>query len=175
MKKRFRDTEVWKLLRVLLELTAIILTILALIHACEWFISEAHAEKEPEARWVFCNDILLVREGPKKTYMATGELDPGTMVWTDGKIRNGYCHLVNLANESGDGWVKNVYLTDEEPLQIDREARVISKGRLAARRTVNGELRKWLKPDSTVTVYWITDEWAVTSQGYVMLKYLEFN
>ena len=175
MTKRFRDTEVWKLLRVFAEIALIVLAVLALIHGCEWVISEAHAEKEPEARWVFCNDVLLVREGPKKSSAATGELDPGTMVWTDGKVRNGYCHLVNLANESGDGWVRKVYLVDEEPVRIEREATVVSKGRLAARRTVGGERKAWLKPQSTLDVYWITSEWAVTNKGYVMLKYLEFN
>ena len=171
MKKRFRDTIAWKLIRTILQLIALIALMLLFI----WIGSEVRAEKEPEARWVFCNDVLLVREGPKKTHTATGELEPGTQVWTDGKVRNGYCHLVNLANESGDGWVRSIYLTDKEPQKIDCEATVISKGRLAARRTVNGERTSWLKPLSTVTVYWATDEWAVTNKGYVMTKYLEFD
>jgi len=171
MKKRFRDTIGWKLLRTFLELIAIIVVILVFM----WIGSVVRAEREPEARWVFCNDALLVREGPKKTFTATGELEPGTQVWTDGKVCNGYCHLVNLANESGDGWVRNIYLTDEEPEKVSAEATVISKGRLAARRTVNGERKAWLKPLSTITVYWITSEWAVTNKGYVMSKYLEFD
>lgn len=175
MRKRFRDSEAWKWIRTILQLVGIAIGIFLLITACGAILDEAHAETEPEARWVFCNDVLLVREGPKKALPATGELEPGTMVWTDGKVRNGYCHLINLANESGDGWVKSIYLTDEEPMRIDREATVISKGRLAARRTVGGERKAWLKPQSVLTVYWMTSEWAVTNKGYVMVRYLEFN
>lgn len=175
MKKPFRDTELWKWIRTLIEFLVLILLVLAVINACSWMTEQAHAETEPEARWVFCADVLLVREGPKKSWAATGELEPGTMVWTDGKVRNGYIHLVNLANESGDGWVKKVYLIDEEPYRMDREGTVISKGRLSARRTIGGERRAWLKPRSTVTVYWMTDEWCVTNKGYVMTKYLEFD
>ena len=173
MKKRFRDTGVWKVIRTVLELAAMTLMVLALIQACEFVMNQAHAETEP--MWVFCDDVLLVREGPKKSCTATGELEAGTMVWTDGTVRNGYCHLINLANETGDGWVKRSYLTGEEPMRIDREATVASKGRLAARRSAGGERKAWLKPGSTLNVYWITAEWAVTNKGYVMLKYLEFN
>lgn len=173
--KRFRNTEVWKYIRTLLEMIGLALLILALIHACEWVIGQAKAEEEFEPRWVICHDALLVREYPSKRSVAVGELEPGTMVWTDGKTRNGYTHLVNLANETGDGWVGGKYLIGEEPYRIDREATVVSRGRLAARKTMGGKLRTWLKPLSTVMVYWLTSEWAVTEKGYVMVKYLEFN
>ena len=176
MKKRFRDTEVWKWIRTLLQFAGFILFILAVIALFQWLgVAEANAETEPEAMWVICDDVLLVREGPKKTYVAVGELEPGTMVWTDGKTRNGFTHLVNLASETGDGWVGSKYLIDEEPYWIDREATVISRGRLAARKTMGGTVRTWLQPLSTITVYWLTSEWAVTEKGYVMVKYLEFN
>ena len=173
MKKRFRETEGWKWVRTLAEFALLALIILALITACEWAFSQVRAEKATETRWVFCRDTLLVREGTKKTFPATGELEPGTMVFTDGKVRNGYIHLIGLANESGDGWARKIYIVDEEPEVLNCRAEVISKGRLAARKSIGGELKKWLKPGSNLTAYIATSEWCITDSGYVMMKYIE--
>lgn len=173
MKKPFRDTEGWKWLRTLLQLIGIALFLIAASAALRWLTSDALAESMPEERWVFCEDVLLVREGPGKKATATGELEPGTMVYTDRKTRNGYTHLVGLANESGDGWVRSVYLSREKTEKVGREATVISKGRLAARQYVGGKRKAWLKPGSRLKVYLRTAEWCVTDRGYVMTKYLK--
>ena len=69
--------------------------------------------------------------------------------------------------------MRSVYLADEEPTRVDCTGIVISTGRLAARRSVGGERKNWLKPGSTVKVSWVTSEWCVTNKGYVMLEYIE--
>jgi len=171
MKKRFRDTEVWKILRTVLEMIALILAIWLMIQCVDWLGGQVKAEK----MWVICSpdDVLLVRESPKKTAQATSELTPGTAVETSGKVRNGYTKLTDMASESEVGWVRSVYLVDEAPEYIGRTATVVSKGRLAARRCIGGERIRWLKPGSTVTVWFRTSEWSVTDRGYVQSRFLQ--
>lgn len=172
MKKPFRDTEWWKLIRTVLQMIGIAALMWLMIEAARWAVTEVHAEDR--TMWAICqpDDVLIVRDGPKKGFAATGELKPGTAVTTDGKKRNGYLHLVDMANESGTGWVRSIYLVDEEPETVNRTATVISKGRLAARRCIGGERVRWLKPGQTVTVYYRTSEWCVTDKGYVVTRYL---
>ena len=170
MKKRFRDTEAWKYIRTVLEMIALVFGIWLLVQCFEWLGGQVKAE----TMWVVCSpdDVLLVRESPKKTSAAVSELVPGTEVETSGKVRNGYTKLTGLASESENGWVRSIYLVDEEPEYIGRAATVISKGRLAARRCIGGERVRWLKPGSTVTVWFRTSEWSVTDKGYVQSRYL---
>ena len=172
MKKRFRDTEVWKWIRTLLEFGLLVLIILAVMAVYSWVVESIHAEEG--TRWVICqpDDVVMIREGPKKSRTATGELEPCEAVRTDGKTRNGFTHLIDMANESGDGWARSIYLVDEEPEVINRTARVVCKGRLAARRCIGGERVRWLKSGQEVMVYYRTSEWCVTEYGYVMTMYL---
>ena len=139
-----------------------------LIHAVRTNAEEAYVICYPES-------TVVVREHPKKTALATGELTAGHLLHLDGKQKNGYYHCIDMANESGDGWVSKLYITFEEPIFVNLEARVISKGRLAARTTINGERKKWLYPDEWVVLYYWTSEWCVTNYGYVKTKYLEID
>ena len=170
-RKRFRDTEAWKYIRTVLELIALIFGIWLLIQCLDWMGAQVKAE----TMWVICepDDVLLIRSEPKKASPAISELVPGTEVETSGKVRNGYAKLTDLSSESGVGWVRSIYLVDEEPEYVNRIARVISKGRLAARRCIGGERIRWLKPGQTVTVWYMTSEWCVTDLGYVQTRYLE--
>ena len=59
-----------------------------------------------------------------------------------------------------------------EPKTTDREMVITGKGRVAARKTIDGQRRKWLKPGDIVTVYRISDEWAITSAGFVRSDYI---
>ena len=173
MKKRFRDTEAWKYIRTVLEMIALVFGIWLLVQCFEWLGGQVKAE----TMWVVCSpdDVLLVRSEPKKSGTAISELVPGTEVETSGKVRNGYAKLTDMSSETGVGWVRNVYLVDEEPEYIGRTATVISKGRLSARRCIGGERVRWLKPGQSVTVWYMTSEWCVTDRGYVMTKYLQID
>ena len=82
-------------------------------------------------------------------------------------------HCVGLTTEAGEGWVHKGYLVDEEPVYLNQNATIISRGRLAARKYVNGKRTRWLKPLATVKIYYWTSEWAVTNCGYIKSKYLE--
>lgn len=180
MKKRFFDTEAWKLIRTALELGAMVLAILAVI----WFMREVGiAEAEdvfPEddgqdVLYVICtkDDYVNIRLKPGRKGRACGYLEPGDAVHTDGKRKNGYVHCVNLHTEAGDGWIHSGYLVEDRPEYVDADYTVVSRGRLAARKYVGGKRVRWLKPIETVHVYYMSDEWAVTNRGYVKSNYLE--
>ena len=180
-RKRFRDTEVWKLIRTAIEILLIVAIIYGIVTAFRTLgISEAFAEdsypgNENEVAFVICmpGDYVNVRPFPSTKNERIGYLDPGEMVYLDGKKKNGFVHCVGMHTESGEGWVYKGYLVDEEPERMNQKASVNSKGRLAARRSINGKRRKWLQPQDIVRVYYWTDEWALTDSGYVKSKYLD--
>ena len=131
---------------------------------------------ETETYWVMCNpdSFVFIREYPKKSSVEGGYLEYGDSVEVDGRKRNGYWHIEGLTTELGEGWVKGMYLVDEEPESPGEKTYVVvSKGRLAVRNGVNGKRTRWLKPGEEVVVYGMTSEWAVTNVGYVKVEYLE--
>lgn len=181
-KKRFRDTELWKVLRTLLELAAlgaVIAGIVLLFMAAG--ISEGMAEEwdgheeEYEIAYAICvkDDHVNVRPFPSTKHERSSELDPGELIYLDGQKRNGFYHVVGLNNESGDGWVHKGYIVFDEPVLEDRDATVICRGRLHARKNVNGEHRRWIHGGETIHVYYRSDEWCSTDHGYVRTEYLE--
>lgn len=159
------------------ETLLLIVAFALLVFIIMFNIIKAIGEEEYTDAYIFCQpgSAVSVRENPRKTSFAGGELTIGDVVHLDGKKRNGYYHCVNMANETGDGWVSCKYIVFDEPVYINREATVISKGRLAARNTINGKVKRWLKPQSTLTVYYMTEEWCVTDKGYVKTKYMELD
>ena len=175
--KNFRDTEAWKLIRTALEILLIVAVVYGIVQLFAGLgISEAVAEEDDcEVRWVLCSDFVYVRPTPNKKQEPLGWLEPGDMVYVDGKIKNGYAHVVGLCLESDDGWVHKGFLVEDEPENMNRTATIVSKGRLAARKYVKGKRTRWLKPMATVRVYWWSDEWVLTDCGYVQSKYLELD
>ena len=92
--------------------------------ACVAYIGSASAETVPEERWAICqpDSYLNIREKPKKTANIGGWLYLGDRVETDGKMQNGYLHIVNASTESGDGWVAARYLMEDKQVSISDEA-----------------------------------------------------
>ena len=172
MKKNFRDTEVWKYIRTLLEILLIALTILACIAVWNLFLSTAHAEDITEA-YVFCDDFVNIRSKPSRQSESIGMFDCGDKIYLDGKKKNGFLHCVDLGLEENDGWIHSGYVVYDEPVWINQSATIVSKGRLAARNRVNGDRLRWLKPLASVKIYYWSDEWCVTNCGYLQSKYLE--
>ena len=127
--------------------------------------------------WVMCNpnSFVFVREFPKKNGKEAGYLYYGDEVVVDGQKRNGYWHIVDgISTESGDGWVKGLYLVDEKPEPAESTLYCVSsRGRVALRSGVNGRRIGWLKNGDTVRVYGKTSEWAVTKRGYVKIQYFD--
>ena len=174
MKRRFTETEGWKYLRTLIEILLIVsaLLIAIMIYTALGF-SEAKADEYLTEKYVLCMDYVNVRSSPNKKQEPIGRLESGDMIVTDGKRQNGYIHCVDLLFEACEGWVFAGYLTDDKPERVNRTATISSRGRLAARKYVNGKRTRWLKPNSSLTVWWWTDDWALTNCGYVQTRYLE--
>ena len=146
-----------------------ILTVLILIAP----VGMAQAEKERIPVWVLCqpDSYVNVRSKPSRKSQVEGYAYCGDGFETDGKTKNGFLH-VYASTESGEGWISNGYVVYEEPTAVNETWIVESKGRLAARMTVNGKRRKWLKPGAKIVVYYVA-EWAVTSEGFVRPEYIE--
>lgn len=114
-----------------------------------------------------------VRRTPKKGAEVSGRLDFGDEVETDGLIRNGYLHVIGIT-EDGEGWIFAGYVVDDPPVKLERAmATVASNGRVMAHRWIGGKRKCWLKVETDLRVYAISDEWAVTEKGYVRTEYLE--
>lgn len=171
MKKRFRDTELWKWLRTLLQIIGIALIFLACTLIFDWLMSTGHAETT-EA-YVLCDSYVNVRQSPSRQSDVIGRFECGEQLTLDGKSKNGFLHCVDLSLEVSDGWIHSGYVVYDEPIKTNEPATIVSKGRLAARNMVKGDRLRWLKPLATVRVYYWSDEWCVTNCGYVQTKYLE--
>ena len=171
MKKRFRDTELWKWIRTLLQLAGFILIIIAMILVWGWL--ESTAKSETTEAYVLCDSYVNIRKSPSRQSDVIGRFECGEQLTLDGKSRNGFLHCVDLALESNDGWIHSGYVVYDKPIVTNESATIVSKGRLAARNRVNGDRLRWLKPLATVKVYYWSDDWCVTNCGYVQSKYLE--
>lgn len=156
------------------EIKRILLILLAALCVLSFALDIAYAEEETV--WILCNpeSYVCIRSAPKKSAEAFGGTTCGRALKTDGKQKNGFVHVVDLASEEESGWVSAMYVVHEAPEQAERKALVVSNGRLAARSGIDGKIVKWLKPMSEVTVLCWTGEWCLTDRGYVQSEYLEF-
>lgn len=125
--------------------------------------------------FIICNpeSYVWVRRSPKKTAEETGRLEIGDKVYADGPRKNGYVHVDGLSTEWGEGWVWKGYLVEDQPVIYNGNGTVASNGRVACRRYVNGSRKGWAKSGTEVRVLAYSDEWAVTSRGFIQTKYLE--
>ena len=174
MKVQFDETEGWKILRTIMQVISIAIAIwLAIVLYISLGFGDAKAEREYETMYVMCMDYVNVRSSPNKKQDPIGRFETGDTVTTDGQRRNGYIHCVDLLFEDSEGWVFAGYLTYDKPEKMNRKATIASNGRLAARKYVNGKRTRWLKPNAELTVWYWSDDWALTNCGYVQSKYLE--
>lgn len=137
----------------------------------------AHGEEiAGETWWVLCSPEgeVNIRSRPTTDSDTEGWMTCGeTVEVADTKARWAQC--VNLQREASIGWVHRGYLVagavevHDKPLSMV----VVGRGRVAARRSVEGSRRKWLNPRDRVVVYAAGGGWAVTDQGFVKSEYLE--
>lgn len=159
----------WPLWRIIL----ISLLIVAVLFVNFYFMTHAKSE---EAVWVLCqpDSWVNVRTAPSKHSSEIGRLECGDIAYTDGKIKNGYIHLINLSLEENEGWIKKGYIVYDEPYKpAIYETRVESKGRVAARKTIKGNRRCWLKDGQSIKVYMASAEWCVTNKGFVKTQFID--
>ena len=159
-----------KILKTIVEIALIAFAILLISTILS---SITFAEDLTEA-WVICqpHDYINVRMKPKRQSMAVGYAEDGDSILTDGKRQNGFLRCYGIG-EDGIGWIHSGYVVYEEPTLINKLAYSISNARVACRKCIGGKVRKWLKNLDDVMVYWMTDTWCVTSEGFVKTEYLE--
>lgn len=136
------------------------------------FATTCHSEELTEA-WVLCqpNSYINVRQFPKKTAEPTGYLMSGDLIFIDGTQKRGYMRIYGVT-EAGEAWVSKGYIVYSEPYEDGHRYPVRSKGRVAARRTIGGTRRRWLRDGDILTVYMVSDEWCLTSQGFVKTDFI---
>ena len=119
--------------------------------------------------WVLCQpgSYVHVRSNPSRNSQDNGSLYSGDRIFLDGHTDNGFAHCVLMHNEAGEGWVSKGFIVYDKPLQDGRKYMIFANGRVACRRAIGGDRRKWLHDGDVLTVYMVSLEWCLTSQGFV--------
>lgn len=181
MKKKIDWRELLDWVRTIIE----ILLVVAAVAGTVWIFTHlgvANAEtdvypgeQKTETAYIVCmpDDHVNVRPTSGKRGTPLGWLDPGDAVELDGMARNGYWHCVNMSLEETEGWVYSGYIVYDQPVFVDCDAKIVSPGRLAARKYIGGRRTRWLKRGAKLHVYYMSEYWCVTNCGYVQSQYLE--
>lgn len=148
-----------------------ILIAVFLIFAAATLFSIANAEDD--GYYILCRPggVVNVRSRPSKTAPVVGWVEFGRYVHPDGKEKNGFIHVVDLAAEVTEGWIYAGFLAYDPPRDEKYTAEVWG-GPVIARSCIGGKQIGRLKDGQTVTVYARSNAWAVTSKGYIMCDWL---
>lgn len=121
--------------------------------------------------YVLCqpDSFVYVRCFPKKGAQEAGFAELGDALETDGVKRNGFLHV---GGYEGDAWISLGFVTEYPITIFTAKTEIISKGRVACRRAINGTRRKWLSDGQKVTVYAFAADWSITNQGFIQTQYL---
>ena len=121
--------------------------------------------------YVLCqpDSFVYVRMFPKKGAQEAGYAELGQALETDGIKKNGY---IKVGGYEGDAWIHKGFVTEYPVTIITAPTEIVSKGRVACRRSINGTRRKWLKNETKITVYAFAEDWAITNQGFIKTVYL---
>ena len=151
-----------------------VLAVIALLTGILIGLISARADEGSITAYVICQpgDWVNARRSASRKSESLGMMECGDAVQLDGKTRNGYAHMVDAHLEEDEAWIHAGYVGFDRPEWVGKNMR-IAKKRVAARKYADGPVRVWLNKGDTVTVFWMSDEWSVTSRGFVMTKYLE--
>jgi len=138
-----------------------------------WFLMEVGLAEDC---WVMCDpeSYVCIREQPRKSSEGFGGATCGSLMETDGKQKNNYIHVIDVPAEETEGWISTQYIVYDEPVRMNQKALVVSNGKLAARKGINGKVKTWLQPMTEVTILIYSNEWCITNYGYVMTEFLEW-
>lgn len=151
----------------------IVSVLVTLVVAFSLFVGVANADR----MYVLCrpNDYVNVRSLPSTKSQAMGILDCGDYVETDGvsrKDKQGR-KWIQVYGFEGEAWICAMYL-QESPVEIEKcTCYIVGKGKTALRRSPNGKRIKWLKNGTELTVLAMSDEWVLTTVGYVKREYVD--
>ena len=159
----------------------IILVIILTVLAVSWFPSYYNAVAEYDEEYgeiwpVYCacqpDSEINVRAFPKYSAEIVGRVWPGDQVYTDGKKRGVWMHVISVPCEAGEGWIHQGYLSDSPVHRVDAEY-TVTRNKTFVRKYMGGKVTKKLKKGQTVTVFFLTGDVAVTNLGYIVADYLE--
>lgn len=167
--KRFLDTELGKWLKTLLEIALIAAVLIGIVSAVRGI---AKADTITEEVWVLCKPEGTVNLRATPGGRVFGGCQSGAKMWTDNRTKNGFLHVLELAAEEDSGWISSRYIVFDEPREVMDGMMICSEGRVACREWIGGKVIRWVQDGELVTVYWISDEWAVTEYGYIRSVYL---
>ena len=129
----------------------------------------------PEEAWVMCqpDSEVVVRRSANRNSEEVARAFPADHVLLTGR-KQGRWYEVDIPCEAGIGWIRGDFLSFYEPEVFEggKTFRTTTK-KLKARFSINGRTRRKFKNYTEVKVYLMADEWSVTSQGYIMTKFLE--
>ena len=168
--KRFLDTELGKWLKTLLEIALIAAVLIGIVSAVRGI---AKADTITEEVWVLCEPNGTVNIRSKPGGAVFGGTSCGAKLWTDNRQRDGFLHVLELNAEEETGWISQRYIVYDEPHPVDAVMVITSDGRVACRKWIGGKIIRWIHDGGTVTVYWMSESWAVTEYGYIRSEYLE--
>lgn len=151
-------------------LVGLIVVLLLTFAACAALTEESGPLTEDV--WVMCqpDSFVWIRERPSGKSPEAGYAECGDTFETDGSKKNGFLRIY-ASVEAGEGWISLGYIVWEKPIKVFETRHIDSKGRVNARRTVNGKRRCWLRDGEEIKVYWMA-EWAVTNKGFVKAEYI---
>lgn len=167
--KNFLNSELWKWIRLLLQVLAIAAGLILIGMAIN---SVARADVITEEVWVLCEPDGLVNIRSRAGGRVVADARCGDVMWTDNRSRNGFLHVTELNAEVDEGWISGRYIVYDEPHEVNEQRTVTGDGRVACRKWIGGKIIRWAIPGDTVTVYWASREWAVTSAGYIRTAFL---
>lgn len=168
--------------KIIFEIGLIALGIfLGVALSCAVFMQAAEAEDGVIGYcWVICKPTdshgkqneVMIREKPRRKAGVVGTVTGGDMLITDWDEKDGWIHVIDLANETGEGWIFEGYIAFTEPRRIGETMQICANGRVACRQWIGGKRTAWAKAGETVTVYWIAGEDAVTDRGFIRSEFL---
>lgn len=124
--------------------------------------------------WVLCqpDSYVNIRIRPSGRSRQEGYALCGESFETDCRMQDGFIHIY-ASIEAGEGWISLGYIVWDEPHAVNAQYYICSPYRVAVRKTIGGERRKWTHALDEFQVYWMSSEWAVTNKGFVKTEYLE--
>lgn len=127
--------------------------------------------------YILCrpDDYVNVRAFPSTNAETVGQLDCGDHVETDGTTRRDRKGRTwfKVLNFEGDAWVCSMYLQETPVVVATVQGYVSARGRTAVRRSPGGKRIKWLRCGDEITIYAMSDEWALTTKGYIMTEMID--
>lgn len=133
------------------------------------------AAEDDEGYYILCrpDGLVNVHSRPVKDSPVIGWVAFGRYVRTDGIRKGNYIHVIDLAAEEEDGWVCAGYLVYDRPRGEAYRAEIVSEWNVIARKNIGGKRVNRLRNGQKVTVYARSNEWAVTSKGFIMCDWLK--